>query len=72
MLVVTADVATVNCALVLPDGTTILAGTGAEALELVRLTVAPAAGAAADKVTVAVVLAPPMTLILLRLKLDTD
>ena len=60
---VTAVVVTVNVALAAPAATETLAGTVAAAvLSLVRLTVAPPAGAALLSVTVPVAELPPITL----------
>jgi hypothetical protein len=62
--VVTALVVIVKVALVAPDATVTLAGTVAAAvLPLVKVTVAPGAGAAAVKVTVPCDELPPTTLL---------
>jgi hypothetical protein len=57
----TAVVVTVNVLLDSPSGTTRVAGTTAAALSQLILNAAPPAGAAVDKVSVAVELVPPRT-----------
>jgi hypothetical protein len=65
----TADVLTVNVAVVAPAETVTLAGTVAEPLSLERLTTAPPTAAGLLNVTVPVEDVPPMTLVGLS---DTD
>jgi len=59
----TVVVVTLKLPLLWPEGMTMLAGTVAEADELLRVTRTPPAGAVADKVTVAVLLEPPATVV---------
>lgn len=73
LAVVTVLVVTVNVVLVAPAGTVTLAGTVATAvLLLVRETGVPAEGAAAERVTVAVDVLPPVTVPGLRLSAETE
>ena len=70
---VTGLLVTVNVALVAPAGTVTLAGTVATAvLLLLSETGAPADGAAPERVTVAVDVAPPVTVPGLRLSAETE
>ena len=62
-------VVTVNVAVVAPPATVTLAGTVADAELLARVTLSPAVGATAFRVTVPVELAPPRTLVGLRVTL---
>lgn len=66
---VTPPVPTENVAEICPDSTLTLAGTLAEPFALVRVTVAPAGPAGPERVTVPVLLAPPITDVGLRFTL---
>jgi hypothetical protein len=59
--VATMPVAMLNCAEVAPAGIVTLAGTTADALELVNVTVAPFAGAGSVRYTVPIAVAPEAT-----------